>query len=85
MTKDMKTEDAAKINVEDMAKVDGGFESFQDDPGSRECPNCKTICWSISKSARRGTIEAEYVCQKCGCKFHTWNTNPAEYVIDYRP
>lgn len=81
MPKDMKTEDAARINVDDMTKVDGGFEHTGDDPGLRACPKCGTICHHITMTTTYGSVHAEYHCQQCGCVFETWNNNPDEYKI----
>ena len=85
MTKNIKTDDNAKLNLENMDKVAGGLNSLWDDPGERKCPRCATVCKYSYKSSSYADYIANYVCPNCGCKFYTWNTNPNEYKITYLP
>lgn len=86
MTKDMKTEVAAKINLDDMAKVDGGFNSSEDAwAAQRDCPRCGTMCSPFSVATHYGGFKADYRCNKCWCQFEAYNNSPDAFKITYQP
>ena len=81
MTKDMKKDDA-RINVEDMAKVDGGLNDYSE---KSLCPKCGTSCNSVSANLVQNEITAEYVCPNCGHKFSTTRKYPYANQIPFGP